>query len=324
MSGQAHAVQRSRGGLLAVVVVLLAAGAAALAIVKRTSSSGAGGPYAQEIEQWQKWRHKRLTADDGWLVVSALVWLKPGENPFGNDSSNTVVLPAHSVPPVGGMLRLEGGKVSIELAPLVKAELRRGPETPPVLIKGRTELRPDVPGPPDVVVIGEVQFFVLDRDGKMAIRVRDLRSPARQAFKGLQYFPVRPEYRVEATLVPHAQKTVVKVPTVLGTTTDMESPGRLRFRLNGQDLALDPVIEPDDPDRRLFLIFRDATAGKQTYGAGRFLYAEQPGNGKIVLDFNKSYTPPCGFTSFATCPLPPPQNRLPVAVEAGEKFSGHH
>src|SRR6185436_6971774 len=108
----------------------------------------------------------------------------------------------------------------------------------------------DVPGPPDVVVIGDVQFFVLDRDGKMAIRVRDLRSPARNDFKPLSYFPVKPEYRVEATLTPHAQKTVVKVPTVLGTTTEMESPGRLHFSLRGQELTLDPVIEPDDPDRR--------------------------------------------------------------------------
>jgi uncharacterized protein (DUF1684 family) len=305
-----------------VVAILLVAGAAALAIMKRTGATAPAGSYAQEIDAWQKWRHKRLLADDGWLVVSALVWLKPGDNSFGNDSSNAVVLPVHSVPPVAGVLRLEGGKVSIELAPLVKADLRVGTEDHP--IKGKVELKPDVPGPPDVVVMGDVQFFLLDRDGKMAIRVRDLRSPRRQEFKGLEYFPTRPEYRVEATLVPHAQKTVVKVPTVMGNTTDMESPGRLQFTLAGQSLALDPVIEPDDPDRRLFLIFRDTTSGKKTYGAGRFLYAEQPPGGKIILDFNKSYTPPCGFTAFATCPLPPPQNRLAVAIEAGEKFSGHH
>jgi uncharacterized protein len=323
MPGEADAISRSRLGWTIVVGVLLAAAIAAIAVTKRqTRLAGPQAAHAAEVQAWQSWRHKRLTADDGWLVVTALNWLKPGDNRFGNDSSNAVVLPAHSVPPVAGVLKLEGSKVSIELAPLVTARLRSGTEEKK--ITGPTELRPDVPGPPDVVVIGDVHFFVLDRDGKMGLRVRDLRSPARKAFKGMEYFPVQEAYRVEARLQPHEQKTVVKVPTVMGNTTDMESPGRLLFRLGEQELALDPVIEPDDPQKRLFVIFKDATAGKQTYGAGRFLYAEQTPDGKIVMDFNKAYSPPCAFTAFATCPLPPPQNRLAVAVEAGEKFSGKH
>jgi uncharacterized protein (DUF1684 family) len=308
---------------VALLAVLLAAAIGAIAMLKRPAPpAGSAAAYAAEVEAWQKWRHKRLTADDGWLVVSALIWLKEGDNPFGNDSSNAVVLPSHSVPPRAGLLKLEGGKVFIELQPLVKAKLRSGTEEKN--LSGRTELRPDVPGPPDLVVMDEVHFFVLDRDGKMAIRVRDLRNPARQAFKGLEYFPVQEAYRVQARLQPHAEKTVVKVPTVLGNTTEMVSPGRLHFQLRGQELALDPVIEPDDPDRRLFVIFKDTTSGKQTYGAGRYIYADQSPDGKIMMDFNKAYSPPCALTSFATCPLPPPQNRLAVAIEAGEKFSGKH
>jgi uncharacterized protein len=304
------------GVLLALVAIVSAA----------SSESGAADPYGQEIEAWQQARQKRLLSDEGWLVVSGLHWLKPGTNTFGSAPTNAVVLPGHSVPASAGTLRLEGGRVFVEVASGVKATLRLGgpPGAPPAEDKPvtRAELRDDIPGPYDVLAIGDVRFFAIDRDGRMGIRVRDLRSPKRAEWKGLQYFPTNPSYRVVAQFQPHAKPTEIKVPSVLGGTTPMASPGRLRFRLGSQDLSLDAVIEPDD-DQRLFVIFRDTTAGKQTYGAGRFVYTDLPKDNKVVLDFNKAYTPPCAFTAYATCPLPPPQNRLKVAIEAGEKFSGH-
>jgi uncharacterized protein len=303
------------------------AAAAALAIGAGALVTRAGAPeseaYRQEIQTWQKQRLDRLKSDEGWLVVSGLTWLKDGANPFGSDPANTLVLPAHSVPPRAGVLHLEKGTVSVELAPQTRAVLRVGSETEDRPLSGKTTLRPDVPGPYDVVGIGDVRFFVIERQGKMGIRVRDLRSPRRAEFKGLEYFPISSRFRVNAQFVPHARPTKIKVPNILGYVEDMTSPGQLRFRLGDQQLALDAVLEADD-DQRLFVIFKDTTAGKLTYPSGRFVYTDQlPKDQKVVLDFNKAYTPPCAFTAFATCPLPPPQNRLRVAIEAGEKFSGH-
>jgi uncharacterized protein (DUF1684 family) len=295
----------------------------ALAPVSLVSSARAGEAegYRQEIETWRKQRLARLISDEGWLVVTGLIWLKEGKNPFGSAPSNAVVLPAHSLPAEAGVLHLTAGKVFVELAPATRASLQVGTEEKP--ISSQTALRPDVPGPPDVLSIGDVRFFIIERQGRFGVRVRDLRSPKRAAFKGLEYFPIDARYRVAAQFVPHAQPTRIKVPNVLGSTEEMNSPGQLRFRIGDRDLSLDAVIESDG-DQRLFVIFRDSTAGKLTYGAGRFVYTDLPRDGNVLLDFNKAYTPPCAFTAFATCPLPPPQNRLRVAIEAGEKFSGHH
>jgi uncharacterized protein len=302
----------------------LVACAASTALVLGDMSAVAGpDPYVQEIEAWQKARLTRLTSDEGWLVVSGLAWLQEGDNTVGSGSSNRVVLPAHSVPPSAGVLHLQGGRVTAQLAAAVKASVRPSEVGAAEKPFSKGELRDDVPGPYDVVAIGDVRFFVIDRDGRFGIRIRDLRTPARAAFKGLQYFPVDPGYRVEARFVPHAKPTSLQVPSILGGTTPMVSPGQLRFKLGKQELSLDAVIEADD-DQRLFVIFRDTTAGKHTYGAGRFVYTDLPKDNKVVLDFNKAYTPPCAFTAYATCPLPPPQNRLKVAVQAGEKFAGHH
>ena len=208
----------------------------------------------------------------------------------------------------------------MEVAPGVKLTLAGQPDE---VVSGR-ELRPDIPGPPDVLVLGDTRFFVIARDGKLAVRMRDLKSPARAAFKGIDSYPIRPEYWVIARFVPHTGRTTIKVPSVTGVTSEMASPGTLKFSLGGQQLSLDAVLE-EPSDTRLFIIFKDRTAGKETYGAGRFVYTEGlPSDGQVILDFNKAYNPPCAFTAHATCPLPPPQNRLPIRIEAGEKrVAGH-
>jgi uncharacterized protein (DUF1684 family) len=272
--------------------------------------------YGKQIESWRQAREASLRSDDGWLTVSGLVFLHEGDNHLGSDPDGEVVLPAHSAPARAGVLRLHGGAVTLVAAPGVKLTSGGQP------VKEKL-LRDDTPGPPDVIELGQVRFFVIERSGKMAIRLRDLQSPARKSFAGTRWFPIKPEYRVVGRFVPHPIPRPLSVPNILGMVENMESPGVVVFRLGGQELRLEPVYET--PERKeLFFIFRDRTSAHETYGAGRFLYADNPVNGEVVLDFNKAYTPPCAFTRFATCPLPPRGNHLPLRIEAGELADGIH
>jgi uncharacterized protein len=284
-----------------------------------TAGAGvAGMRYVHEIEDWQRARAERLTADGGWLTVAGLVWLKQGKNSFGSDPSCDVVLPAHAAPRQAGLFVLEGKQVRVEVGSGVAVTLGGKPVT-------RLTLKSDAGGTaPDVLSLGALTMQIIDRGGRQGVRVKDMKSPARAAFKGLRYFPIDPRYRVVARFVPHTAPVTLDVPTVLGTVESMPSPGYASFHLPGvaPPLRLDAVLEPGETE--LFFIFRDATAGKTTYGAGRFLYAAPPVDGTVVLDFNRAYSPPCAFTPHATCPLPPPNNRLPVAIEAGEMHAGHH
>jgi uncharacterized protein (DUF1684 family) len=272
--------------------------------------------YQRGIEAWRQAREARLRGDEGWLTVAGLFWLKEGENRLGSDPGAEVVLPAHSAPARAGVLRLQKGKVTIEPAAGVPITLHDQPV-------GRRELRSDVPGPEDVLALGRTRFFVIERSGRLAIRLRDLDSPARKAFAGLRWFPVRPEYRVVGHFTPHPTPKKMPIPNVLGLVEEMISPGTVTFQLQGKQLSLEPVYETPAQDE-LFFIFRDKTSARETYGAGRFFYADKPRDGEVIIDFNKAYTPPCAFTRFATCPLPPRQNHLPVRIEAGELDDGHH
>lgn len=280
--------------------------------------------HQQQIEAWRQQRLARLRSDEGWLVVAGLFWLEPGKNSFGSAADNTVVLPAHSAPAHAGHFVMEGTKVTLVAAPGVALTVNGKPP------EGATPtLRADEPGPADVIALGDLRFFVIDRDGRIGIRLRDLRNPRRAQFTGFEYFPVSLEYRVNARFVPRTAsesgKGTIKVNNVLGTVSEMKSPGKLVFGLHGHEYALDAVLE-EPTDTRFFVIFRDTTAGHETYGAGRFVYTDGlPKDGQVVLDFNKAYNPPCAVTPYATCPLPPPQNRINVRIEAGEKkLPGSH
>ena len=171
--------------------------------------------------------------------------------------------------------------------------------------------------------MGRLSLHVIERGGRFAIRLKDRDAEARKRFTGLHWYEVDPKYRVEARWVPNEPPTTLQIPNILGQIEPMPSPGRAEFTLDGQPLHLDGVLEEPDA-KEIFFIFRDQTSGKETYGAGRFLYAALPQAGKLTLDFNEAYNPPCAFTAYATCPLPPPQNRLPVPIPAGEKAYGHH
>src|SRR6516162_5455203 len=162
-------------------------------------------------------------------------------------------------------------------------------------------------------------MFVIQRANRFGIRLKDKNSATRKAFSGLKYFPVQEQYRVEARFLPYDPPKKIAVPNILGDTEEEPSPGYVEFTLSGQKCRLDPVSAGDE----LFFIFRDLTSGKETYPSGRFLYTDMPKNGEVVLDFNKAVNPPCAFTPFATCPLPPKQNHLPIRIEAGELRYGH-
>ena len=283
------------------------------------AAAAAAPAYVREIETWRRERLARLTADGGWLTVAGLVWLNEGPNRFGADAANDIVLPAHSAPAQAGTLVLEKGRVRVEVRPGVAVTVAGKPVT-------GAGLRSDAGGAtPDVLSLGALTLQVIDRGGRLGVRVKDMKSPARDKFKGLRYFPIDPRYRIVATFVPNKTPVSIKVPNVLGMVESMPSPGYASFTLAGapgaKPLRLDAVLEPGET--QLFFIFTDETAGKTTYGGGRFLYAAPPADGKVVLDFNRAYSPPCAFTPHATCPLPPANNRLPVAIEAGELFAGH-
>jgi hypothetical protein len=292
---------------------ILAASPAALALVAALGLLGAAPPldtYRATIDTWRAEREAGLRSEDGWLAVAGLFWLRAGANRLGVAADNEIVLPAGSAPARAGTLTPKDGRVFVRLEPGVAATVGALPVT-------ERELRSDEPGPPDVLVLGRLRLSVIERSGRLGLRVKDPDSARRRAFTGLRWYPVDASYRVQGRFVPAAGKRTLAVPNVLGDVLDMPSPGHVEFTLQGRALRLDPVLEQGS--EQLFFIFRDTTAGKETYGAGRFLYADPPAGGAVTLDFNRAYSPPCAYTDFATCPLPPKQNRLSVAIAAGEK-----
>ena len=257
--------------------------------------------YQASIEQWRAQREARLKSDDGWLSVAGLFWLKEGANTIGSDSSNSIVLPRG--PAKAGVFEFHAGTTTFR--PASGAAM---------------QLKSDSEGEPDKVKIDNLTMFVIHRGDRYAIRLKDPESEFRHEFTGLHWFPVNDSYRVTAKFVPYEPPKILAIPNILGETEKQPSPGYAEFTLQGRLFRLDPVIEDD----HLFFIFHDQTSGKETYPPGRFLDAEMAKDGKVVLDFNKAYNPPCAFTPYATCPLPPKQNRLPTRIEAGELTYGLH
>jgi uncharacterized protein (DUF1684 family) len=272
--------------------------------------------HAAEVAKWRAQREERLKADGGWLTVTGLFWLHEGANPFGSAPTNEITLPA-SAPGRAGVFELRQSKVTVRLQPGVAATVGGQP------VAGPRPLADDAGGSPDVLALGRTTMHVIQRGGRFGIRLKDLDSAARRGFKGLTWYPVDPAYRVTAKFVPYAPPRPIAVPNVLGEIEEMRSPGYAVFTLGGKEVKLEPVLESADA-RELFFIFRDQTSGKETYPGGRFLYSALPQNGTVVLDFNKAYNPPCAFTRYATCPLPPKGNRLEARVDAGEKDYGDH
>jgi uncharacterized protein (DUF1684 family) len=294
---------------------LLAAPALAAACAAPAPPPPVDEVYVAEIAAWRADRETRLRGEDSWLTLVGLHWLETGVSTFGAAPESRVVLPPGSAPEHAGTFEYDGEQVTVVPADGVTITLGGEPI-------GRRALRDDgvADEAPDVLQVGRLSLGVIDRDGRHGIRVKDPESPVRTGFRGLDWFPIDPAWRVVARYVPRQQPEEVQVPNVLGTTSRQYVPGDVHFDLAGERLTLVPLV-PDPADTHFLFIVQDATSGGATYGAGRYLYADLEGD-QVVLDFNKAFNMPCVFTPYATCILPPPGNRLDVAIEAGEKMYG--
>lgn len=296
------------GRVLGFVVVLLTAATVAAQSLPVEGREA----YEESIERGRAERRAALAAEDGWLAVTGLFWLREGFNVFGRARDNDIVLSpgweSGAVPVRIGSLELREGKVTLRVVEGVEATVNGKPV-------GEMEVQSDAAGKADLIKVGDLSFMVLRRGVRFGLRVRDANSRARRDFTGLRWYPVNPSYRLTAKFIAYDQPREIPIVNILGDVEKYKSPGLLKFVLAGKEYSLEPVVSGGG---RLFIIFRDQTSNRTTYAAGRFLYAELPKDGQVVLDFNQAINPPCAFTAYATCPLPPKQNRLGVAIEAGE------
>ena len=274
-------------------------------------------PDTAYVKDFAKWKAE-LVQDrkDNWLPLAGLFWLKPGANTFGTASDNAIVLP--SGPEHAGSFQFQDGNASVELHPGVEAKIEGK-------VVHAAKLASDALEKPTVIELGSLRMHVIERGKRVGIRVKDLNSSAVRSYTGPVFFPLDMNYRVTATFVPSDGKKAVEVPNVLGDVTPVPIAGEVQFELNGQKLTL--TATGGDPSKGLGFVIADQTSKTETYPGGRFLDTDPVAGGKVVLDFNRAYSPPCSVTPYATCPLAPKENRLPVAISAGEKYDrkhGHH
>jgi uncharacterized protein len=282
-------------------------------------SVGAGlddaAAYPKQIQAWRQHRLERLTAPTGWLSLVGLDWLKQGANTLGAAKDSSIVLP--KAPARLGTITLTGGKATIALDSGADATID-GEK------KSGGELLDDTHEKATTVAFGSVSFYLVQRGDKFGLRIKDSDAETRKHFTGIDNFAIDPTWRVEAKWEAYNPPHEVEEPNILGQIDKVIVPGAAVFQRAGKTYRIEPVIETPG-DKELFLVFADKTSGKETYGAARFVYTSEPKDGKVILDFNQAYNPPCAFTPFATCPLPTKQNRLDVRVTAGEKkYRGAH
>lgn len=266
--------------------------------------------YMAEILQWRETAEKNLRTDNGWLTVVGLFWLHEGSNTVGAGSDHDVVLP-DSAPEMLGVLEFASGQVRLQVTTDEEITVDG------VAVKSAVLRDDHAENGPSLVKTGSITFSVIKRADQYGIRVRDSRSPALAAFTGRNWFPVDPSYQVPATFKPHDTVRTVQIVNSAGIVVPMQNPGYVEFELHNQRLTLEAF---EAGENQLWFVFRDGTSGSTTYGAGRFLYADFHDDGTLWIDFNRAYHPPCAFTHYATCPLPPKENILTVKIEAGERF----
>jgi uncharacterized protein len=283
---------------------------------KKTSEEPKGSAaYINQIIQWHTRRVQNLEKENGWLNLIGLYWLKEGENKIGSAKNNDIIFPEGKSPEHIGSLFLKDSVVTIKVNRGIN--ITSGGKQVTGL-----KLADDNSDNPTVLATGSLRFFIVKRGTRFGVRLRDLDAPLLKEFKGTQMFPINEDWKVTAQFKRYDKPDVISIPTIIGTPEQDTIPGSLSFSINGNPYELLPVKDGN----QLFIIFADETNGNETYGAGRFLYTDFPDStGKVILDFNKAYNPPCSFTPFATCPLPPKQNYLHLKITAGElKYSGSH
>ena len=264
--------------------------------------------YVQEIEEWQHSRLERLKGKNGWLNLAGLLWLEEGENSFGSDPANDLIFPEKANSNCGS-LSLADGVVTLYVKDGVKITAGDSQVTTLKLNDDQTKATTHL-------LQGDLAWYIIKRGDQYGIRLRDLKHPRIEKLDHIPAYPINFEYVVEAKLLPFEKPKTFSVATpVEGLTESYSCPGELHFKILDEELVLYPFTSGEG----YFLIISDETTGMETYGAGRFMYALPDSTGRIILDFNKAYNPPCAFSPYATCPMPPRENSLPVAIEAGEK-----
>lgn len=281
--------------------------ASILVLIFALLSTAAVTPYEQSVEKWRQDYETKLRSEDGWLSVAGLFWLHEGENRFGTDPLNDIVLPAGTAPAVAGHFDLHAGKTTVHVNAGVPATMNGKAVEDTELAADSRQHR---------MVIGSLTLYVHASGQRFGIRMKDKNSRLRQEFAGLHWYPVNEAYRFQARYVPYDTPRPVDIQNVLGDAEKLFIVGYVSFQINGQEYRLDAE---KDSSGGLFIVFRDLTSSKDTYQASRFLDTDPPANGSVEVDFNKAYNPPCAYNPYTTCPLPTPGNRLRVDIPAGEK-----
>ena len=278
------------------------------------SSEFADTDYKNEIENWHQNRVKSLKSETGWLNIVGLYWLTEGENTFGCSKENTIIFPKGKADEQLGSFILKDGKVNLLAAEKGSIQSDNKPFISGLIFDEKQEI---------AIILSHksLKWFIIKRGNKYGVRLRDLESEALKNFTNIDRFAVSEKWRIAAIYEAPSVGKTIPINDVIGLTTETPFGGTLHFEIDGKKFQLDATLEGNE----LFVIFADETSGNETYGGGRFLYAKKPSNGNtVILDFNKAYNPPCSFTNFATCPLPPSQNKLSCPILAGEKTYGHH
>jgi uncharacterized protein (DUF1684 family) len=289
--------------------VLLACGAA---LAQSPLPPQTVGPaYRAQVEQYRKWRMN----DDkmNWATLAGLFWLQPGAASFGTAAVSNIVLPRGSAAARVGSFEFQNGEVRVKLERGIAASLNGQPFTGGKLASDR-----DGKAKPEIMRIGKLEFRVIQRGQRTGIRLKDLASPNLKRYREPEWYPIDPAYHVVARWEPGDGKRTIIVPNVLGDATPVVIAGTAYFTLNGREYALTPYT--GDPNKSMEFIFADATTKTETYPAGRMVDVGAVTDGKLVIDFNEAYSPPCAVTAFATCPIAPKENRLTARVRAGAKF----
>jgi uncharacterized protein len=268
--------------------------------------------YEAELAAWHAEKENNLRSDSGWLTLAGLHWLHEGENTVGSDPTCDVALPIGSTPEHIGTITLHDGVATLLITTDETVTVDDQTVSSTVLRNSHAA------GGPSFVRVRGITFFVIKREDQYGIRVRDINNSARQTFNGRRWYPTNPALHVTGQFHKHPEPRRLTVISSVGMATPMENPGWVEFELDGQTQHLEAFDTDNEDKRELWFIFKDATNGKTTYGAGRFMYSVVSPDGQVDLDFNRSYSPPCAFTPYATCPLPPRENILKVAIEAGE------
>ena len=304
-------LQSARQRIRVISAAALAALLGTTAAIRADEPSAAALATEQaEVTQWRVARLQELTSDTGSLSLVGLSWLKDGDNSFGRGGSNALLLENPSLAEQAGTFTLHDHAVHFIARPGAGITHHGAPVTDILMVS-------DAAAEPTVLSSGSLRFFIIERAGSLGVRVRDLNSPRRRDFRGLEYFPLSTDWNITARFEPYQPARHIKIINILGMEEDSLAPGALVFSRNGQQWRLD-AIEETPGDTHLFVMFQDGTSGHETYGGGRFMQVPLPEHGTTQLDFNKAYNPPCALNDFSTCPLPPPQNRLKLRVEAGE------